>query len=287
MKQEAKIWSQGRRVGPENPLSHYVWLFLEAQEEAEHPLYLYSSLQLSISNHFWMLTPWKRQEGRKVKWPGQCYTGSCWQGWEMNSGLQSPPRNVLCAAHQHCDTSSGPPVCGCWDQGAPPAPEELCALPSTCPELQLSPFHHHKDWWSPMPGHAFPQLLLLLHKHHTGLAWSFLLMTLTSLLSASGSQWLSHTPCQPPPTINSFCSQLSSNISFVIPSCVKQTARRKSCTTRNLSPLESLLKTRPSGDLRRHCPEQLLNLILIFSLQQGLFSSPIIPHFSSYIASCH
>lgn len=119
------------------------------------------------------------------------------------------------------------------------------------------------------------------------MAWSFLLMILTSLLSASGSQWLSHTPCQPPPPINSFCSQLSSNISFVIPSCVKQTARRKNCTTRNPSPLKSLLKTCPSGDLRRHCPKQLLNSILIFSLQQGVFSSPINQHFFSCIASCH
>lgn len=106
---------------------------------------------------------------------------------------------------------------------------------------------------TPMPGPASPpQLLLLLHKQHTGLSWSFLLMTLTSLVSASGSQswqWLSDTSCQSQPPINSFLSQVSSNISFVSSSpYVWNKPEEKNCTTRNPTPLESLLKTSPSGD---------------------------------------
>lgn len=142
--------------------------------------------------------------------------------------------------------------CGCWDQGEPPALEELCALPSTCPELQLSPVPPSApiriDYYLPCQG-----LLLLLHKHHPGWSWSFLLMTLTWLLSVSGSQpwqWHSDIPCQPPLPINSFFSQVSSNISFVSSLYV----RRKNCTPRNPSRLEFLLKASPSGDLRRHCP---------------------------------
>lgn len=204
--------SKGRRVWAENLLTHYVWLFLEAQREAEHPLYLHSSLQLSISNHFWMLTPWKRQVGRKVKWSGQGYTGSCWQGWEINSQLHlRPPATPKMCFLLHStstgswgDTTPVPPQCvGAGARGSLQPREELCALATTS----------HKHWLSPCQ-----EMLLLLHKHHTGLSWSFLLTPVTSFLSASGSQlWqrLSDTPCQPPPPLNSFFPQVSLNVPSV------------------------------------------------------------------------